>query len=206
VEITAALAADLTKLTQALDDGTDIVETLQQLAASAQEAVQSYLGLTVTVVLGGGPIDFSVFGDSTGASVIGASLMLALTPSTAGNAAAQPLINLVLYARAPGAFTDLAADLCWLTGCDTSEFVMDRHLKRPIDWESARRLAAIRAIDEALGVLIGQGHTPDQATDELDRRARAGAVERHVAAGQVLAQLAASRPEYRGEPMQPVET
>src|SRR5882762_5052038 len=60
VEITAALAADLAALTEALDEpGADLGRTLRQLAADAKLAVGSFLGLTVRAAVSGQPIELS---------------------------------------------------------------------------------------------------------------------------------------------------
>jgi hypothetical protein len=54
VEITAAVAADLATLTEALDDADlDLADTVRQLAVDAKLAVRSYLGLTVAITVRG---------------------------------------------------------------------------------------------------------------------------------------------------------
>jgi hypothetical protein len=179
VEITAALAADLAALSEALDEpGADLTRTLRQLAADAKLAVGSFLGLAIRAAASGEPIQLSTL-DGASAQVR-TSLMIPLPPAVDGAAA----IGLILYAGTRGAFTDLAADLAWLSGRDLTDFAVDQHLTAPAEHDG---LAALSLINQAIGVLIAHGHTPEQAGRELgDRAARAG-VDRHVAATQILA-------------------
>ena len=182
MEITAALAADLAALTEALDEpGADLARTLRQLAADAKLAVGSYLGLTVRAAVSGQPIALSTL-DGASAQVR-TSLMIPLSPDVDGAAA----IGVILYAGTAGAFTDLAADLAWLSGRDLNDFALDRHLTTPAGPDGHDGLAALSLINQAIGMLIAHGHTPEQADRELDDRAAQAGVDRHAAATQVLA-------------------
>jgi hypothetical protein len=71
---------------------------------------------------------------------------------------------LILYAQRRGAFIDLAADLSWLTGRDPSEFVLDHHFTLPNHLDAPEGLTVASVINQAIGVLIAHGRTPEQAT------------------------------------------
>jgi hypothetical protein len=154
------------------------------LAADAKLAVGSFLGLTVRAAVSGQPIELSTLDGA--AALVRTSLMIPLPPAVDGAAA----IGLILYAGTPGAFTDLAADLAWLSGRAPSDFALDQHLTDSGDLDGHDGhdgLAALSLINQAIGVLIGHGHTPEQAGRELDDRAGRAGVDRHVAATHILA-------------------
>jgi hypothetical protein len=50
-------------------------------------------------------------------------------------------------------------------------------------------------IDQAIGVLIGHGYTPERAHHELDARAERLGVDRHSSAKNILAELTGSDTE-----------
>jgi hypothetical protein len=185
VEITAALAADLAALAQALDaPGADIAATLRQLGADVKAAVTSYLGLTVSAGDADSALSFTTLADLAAPLEVRASMVMpssALVPAATG-----PDVNVILYAATPGAFVDLAADLSWLTGLELDEFALDQHLNRAAHAEPGAIGNTASLIDQALGVLIGRGRTPEQARDELDARADEAGVTRSDAARSVL--------------------
>jgi len=184
VEIDAPLAAELAILTEALDDpGAEVAESLLHLAAGARAAVASYLGLMVIIARTDPPSACTAFKDDVEAGDIRTSLML--VPASAGHDGCVPRVSLVLFAGVPGAFVDLAADLCWMTGrrLDVS---LDQHLSVHVDAGSAATLQAASAINQSGGVLIGRGHTLDQAELELDARAADSGTDRHQAASHIL--------------------
>jgi hypothetical protein len=187
VEITATLAADLTALTESLDDpDTDIAATLRQLATGAKLAVRSYLGLSVTITASGQQIIFTALEDHTQPGDIGTSLMMPLPPAGPNGNDAEPINALILYAQRRGAFIDVAADLSWLTGRDPSEFVLDHHLTLPNHLDAPEGLTVASVINQAIGVLIAHGRTPEQAHRELDARAARGGVDRRSIASRIL--------------------
>jgi hypothetical protein len=127
VEITAAVAADLTALTQALDEpGADLAVLLHQLAADAKFAVATFVGLTVRVTVDDHPSNLTAFEADAAVDKVRASVLIPMQHGADGAG-----IDLVLYASAPGAFTDLAADLAWLSGRALSDFLLDQHLAVP---------------------------------------------------------------------------
>jgi hypothetical protein len=96
----------------------------------------------------------------------------------------------VLYAATPGAFVDLAADLSYALGLDRTHLVLDQHLIAPTAG-SGMGLDTQSAINQAIGVLIGGGHTLESARHELDRLASLDSDDLHRAAQAVLASVLA---------------
>jgi hypothetical protein len=188
VEITAAVAADLAALSEALDEqGTDLATTLHQLATDAKLAVDSLVGLTVLITVAGQQTQLSTLDGAAVSEEVRASLLVPLQPVLVDGAAMAAGIDLVLYAATPGAFTDLAADLAWLTGRALGEYVLDQHVVGLDATAPTDGLATLSLINQAIGVLIACGHTPEQAERELLARAARGGVDRRVAARQILA-------------------
>ncbi len=177
MEFSAALSADLSTLTAVLDEtGTDLAQTVRQLGAAASSAVGSYLGLTITATTGGRPINLTALQDFVEADDIRTSLRVPLdvaethhadTHAHGGHTEAitGPGIELILYAGNPGALVDLAADLSWLTGRELTDFVLDAHL---IVAEHTDELVRTSWINQAIGVLIGRGYTPEHAAHQID--------------------------------------
>jgi hypothetical protein len=188
VTITAALAAELEILTAALDEpGADIAHSVRQLALNATAGVTTYLGLSVLVGRSDPPFAFTALADGVAADDIGTSLRVEL-PGLVD----QLTVAVNLYAGSPGAFVDLAADLAWLTARPLSDFVLDQHLTIPTPSNTGTQLHAASIINQAMGVLIGRGHTPEQAHWQLDGQAADAGTDRHAAAQHVLATLTAT--------------
>lgn len=100
MEITPVLAADLSTLTEALDDpDVDIADTLRRLAAVAALAVRSYLGLTVTSLLAAREVTLTTLESDTAPGDIRTSLRLPM-PRTS-DVALAPLVSVTLYAANP---------------------------------------------------------------------------------------------------------
>ena len=186
----AALAADLSILTQALDDpDSDVVESVLHLARDVRSAVPSFLGLTVAVNDSDPPFTFTTIEDHVDPGDVRTSLMLALSHDGAA-------ARVILYAGTPGAFVDLAADLSWLARRTLADCELDQHLILPAVAGTAAPLGAASAVNQAIGVLIGAGHTPEQAQRELDVRAAITDTDRPTAARVILAAL----PSNNGTP------
>ena len=185
MEITAALAADLASLSETLDErDADIHEGLRRLAADVASAVRSYLGLTVVVDNGTSPVRFLAMEDSADAADVVSSLALPLWDESAG--AARTRVVVVLYAGRSGAFVDLAADLCWLTGRPLADFALDEHLDLLAEPDTDCGMQAASAVNQAIGVLLGHGYTPEQADLEIDALAAAAGHSRSDAADIIL--------------------
>lgn len=197
MEITAALAADLDLLNDALHDPSvepmvTVTDTIRLLAADARAAVSSFLGLTVTVAEGGGAnrvaLRFTLLDDHVDPRDIGTSLKL---PRSIGAATDRPDISVVLYAGTPGAFVDMAADLSFLTGHQFDAATLDQHHGLASEADITGVLHTKTEIHEAIGVLIARGRTSEQASAELDALADAAGTDRAIEADRILVALAA---------------
>jgi hypothetical protein len=165
--MTDRLTAPLGALTAALDEpGADLKTILDALVDELSAAVSSFLGLRMTLQpLDGCPVTVTVM-DTNPPLTAGACLTLSLgRPTSAGRDG-----TVVFYARNPGAFVDLAADLQRVHG----QVHLDDQL--PSAGDQAGRpgitgLAEHSMINQAIGVLITRGHLPGDAHAELRRRA-----------------------------------
>ncbi|MFC7752789.1 hypothetical protein [Tsukamurella soli] len=145
--ITEDAAAALAVLTYALDEPTtDLADSLRRLTLETATAVTSYLGLSVVVAQNDPPLTITATADGGLVGPIRASLHIWL--SGRGQAPEPVGIALILYAGAPGAYVDLAADLAWRTGRprprsrSTSTSPSPPLSTSPTDY--ARRLTSIR--------------------------------------------------------------
>ena len=192
MKIGAALAADVGILTAALDEpGADVLRSLHQLGVDAQAAVPTYLGLSVTVDGSDPRFTFTTLEDGTADDI---HTSLRLTLPGVGDGRASPSVALILYAGTPGTFVDLTADLAWITGRPPSDFALDQHLSVPAGSDSGTYLRAASVINQAIGVLIGRGHTPAHAHRELDTQADSAGTDRHTTAQFILDTLTAEDP------------
>jgi hypothetical protein len=166
---TDALTAQLSVLTAALDDpGTDLETILEVLVDDLSAAVSSFLGLRMTLQLDGCPLTLTTM-DADLALTAGASLTLPVGRSTDG----APGGTVVFYARHPGAFVDLAADLHRVHDLDCDVY-LDGHLPSAGDQpcrSGITGLAELSVVNQAIGVLITRGYTPAGAIAELGSRA-----------------------------------
>jgi hypothetical protein len=184
VEINATLAADLAMLSETFDSDDDIVEGLRQLATDAKLAVRSYAGLTVIASNAALPMTLTAMEDAAYPVDVVSSLMMPLCDDDFDDANSRLVV--ILYAGRPGAFVDLAADLCWLTGRRLTDFVLDQHLNLPTEPNTAGGVQASSFVNQAIGVLLGHGYTPEQAESEIDARAAAAGHSRSDAADVIL--------------------
>lgn len=192
MDIGAALAADLSILTAALDEpGADVLQSLQQLVVDAQAAVPTYLGLSVTIDGSDPPFTITIIEDGAADDI---RTSLRLTLPGVGEGRALPAVVLILYAGTPGTLVDLAADLAWLTGRPPSDFALDGHLSVPARSDTGTYLRTASVINQAIGVLIGRGYTPGQADRELNTRADRAGTDRHTSAQFILDTLTAEDP------------
>jgi hypothetical protein len=194
VEITAAVAADLAALTEALDEpDADLAMLLHQLAADAKFAVGTFVGLTIRVIIGDQPSKLTVFEQGAASGDVKASMLIPMH-AIVDAARAETAVDLIMYARAPGAFTDLAADLAWLSGLDLVDFTLNQHLIVP-ERDEVDGLFARSLINQAIGMLIARGSTPEQAERELAARAVRDGLDRHIAARQILTSADGAGPD-----------
>lgn len=181
MKITAAMAADLAILTQALDArGVNVADSLRQLAADAAAAIPAYLGLSVIVSDSDPPITFTLVADGPATVDVCASLRMMLSGGRN-----RPPVALILHSGAPGAFVELAADLALLATQSLTDLIFDQDLT-VADSASANQLQAATDINQAIGVLIGRGYTPQLARQHLDAKAVRISTSRHAIAQLIL--------------------
>jgi hypothetical protein len=206
VEILAGLAVELGLLTQAIDTpGTDVAETLTQLAASARSTIESYLGLSMALTVDGNRFDIPVLNEHAQADDIHSSLLVPLSPQIVAGTPDVPSIALILYAGTAGAFTDLAADLAWLSGRALVEYRLDEHCALPLAASAPSPLGTLFTVNQAIGVLIGQGFEPADAEQELNARAAKAGIDRESAATVILDSLQSSGAEFEALDVQGLE-
>jgi hypothetical protein len=183
VEISVAVAADLARLSDALEDpGVDLELLLRQLSDSCSLAVDSYLGFSITVVIDDRPFAFTVLEDFLDPSEITASAMLPLAALGGFSVGSE----IIFYAANPGAFVDLVADLNFALKLETSVAELDQHLVPPDQPVGVTGLAEMSVRNVAIGVLIDRGHLPEQVGAELDRVAELEGLTRGQAAQWVV--------------------
>jgi hypothetical protein len=189
VDLSAALAADLAALTDLLDSSQpeDLESSLLGLIADLSATVESYVGVRMTLTLDGNEVSFGV-GRVSGPDVA-TSLRVPLTPlAGAPNGSA-----LVVFASRPGALVDLAADLSFALGIEMTELALDADLVAEPDAADADAgmvgLRELSVINQAIGVLVTRGHTPETARAELHRLAQLDSGVMLHAANAVLASI-----------------
>ena len=163
----------------------DLQASLAALTASVKRAVPSYRGLALILVIDEQPV--SVISAARGdTSDIATSLCLSL--------AWVPLLRtdsqITFYASVPGTFVDLAADLALALGSESLRLDEDIPSALVSDLTGVRRLSTI---NEAVGVLIGHGHTPDGAQRELRHMADTTRISVHRAAEAVIGNPSSAR-------------
>lgn len=193
----AGVATALAALTLALDDpATDLSDSLAAFALASRLAVPSYTGLAIRATVNGRELGFTTLDEPDSQLGIATSLRLAMIqlPHADGDREPAPLIVLILYAATPGAFVDLSADLAWLMATGVHELAVDEDLTPPAFRRIDIALAERSSIDQAIGVLIGRGNTPEQALDHLAELCRGSGRSEHAEAEHLLASLDAPDP------------
>ena len=183
MELSAALAADLRFLTEALEEsGTDLSVALQRLMRDTRLAVPTFLGLTLTVVINSAPVTFTALEETADPGTAATSALLPLTSLCD----AEPGSVIAFYATQPGAFVDLAADLSFALGIDPGGIILDAGLDPPAAGSGLPGLRDQSEINQAIGILIELGYPPEDAGAELRRRAGAGQLTLRGAAKQLI--------------------
>ncbi len=170
VEVPPELIEGLTLLSDALDDPiVDLEAILSVLTDDLVSAIPDYLGLIITLHIDGNPVIISTL-DGARSGEARASLLLSLLP--VGPTAASG--SVAFFSGAAGAFIGLADDARWIFNLKGAP-VLDRHLTTGLNGSASAGIQGLLAhtnINQAIGVLIEEGHTPDGARDELTRRSR----------------------------------
>jgi hypothetical protein len=183
-----ALRQHLDSLTTFLDTpGVDLNAILDVLLDDITEAVPSFLGLELTITVGGASTTITTLPAQL-APGARASLMLPLTHLTDG---AAPGDSLILFAEQPHSFTDLARVVRIKLVLDGTDLV-DRHLPAPGAEDggtTADESLGHRLINVGIGVLMDRGFPPQQAAQELARRAQGHGGDLAAAASELLESL-----------------
>lgn len=194
-----SLHAALTLLDVPLD-GTDpdLPAALAGLALSVRSTVASYLGASVAIRAEDRGVGFTIWEKASSTDPPGDRVAASLAvpvPRTLDTSA-----EVVLYASAPGAFVDLAADLAVLTRTPLAEILIDQHLTpehRPPDDDSA---VVASPVDQAVGVLLGWGWPPEEARRALAGRAALAGTDRSTVASELLDGLVGADAAWSFEP------
>ncbi len=161
-----ALMEGLSLLSDALDEPiTDLQAVLSVLTDDLTAAIPAYLGLTVTLLVQDDSVIVSTL--DTSHEEVRASLLLPLLP-LGKNALAG---SVAFYSGTGGAFIDLAGDAKWIFNLAGPPVLDAQLLPAGIDATGIRGLTALSDLNQAVGVLVEDGHTPQDAHTELRRRA-----------------------------------
>ena len=207
VDLPTALLRDLLQLSDTdVANGEALDHSLTAVVAALQATIPSYRGISLALYQHDHPVTVTAFLPPQDGEMITTSLRVlvtALVPS------AHAQSRIVFYASSPGAFVDLAADLAYLLrtavhsfGTSATAEVADHSApdgadgQHPIRLDSdlppANLLSGLTGLDEltsinrAVGMLVAEGHHPDQARAILQRRAASAGVEAHVYAARLL--------------------
>jgi hypothetical protein len=163
----------------------DLQASLVALTASVKRAVPSYRGLALALVIDEQTVSVtSAERGDTSDIVTSLCLSLAWVPLLRNDS------QITFYASAPGTFVDLAADLAYALGGESLRLDEDIPAALVSDLTGVRRLSTI---NEAVGVLIGHGHTPDGAQRELRYMADTARITIHRAAEAVIENPSSAR-------------
>ena len=169
MDVPQSVVEGLTLLSDALEDpATDLQAVLSVLTDDLVAAIPLFLGLTVALQVDEYPVIVNTL-DVGDAAAVRASLMLPLLPPGATASTG----SVVFYSGTAGAFVAMADDARWIFNLD-GQPVLDRHLPscaaltEPVGVHGLTRLSDFH---QAVGVLIEDGLTPQDARTELRRRA-----------------------------------
>lgn len=191
MEYSPSLVDGLALLSEALDDPVaDLQAVLSVLSDDLSAAIPAFLGLTVTLHVEDIPVVITTL-DAGNTIEIHASLLLPLLPHPRKSADNG---SVAFYSGASGAFIDLAHEARSVFDL-AGPPVLDSHLPSPGgDPDGIRGLAALSALNQAVGVLVEDGHTQHDAYSELRRRAHHHGQTLPDAASQLLRDLQHRRP------------
>lgn len=196
MDMSTGLVKQLQELTISIGADDHAVGTsLTALVVDLKAAVPSYCGLQLTITQNGFPVVLTSFAELNG-SVAATSLRLQLRLLDPALEAAS---RVVFYARTPGTFVDLAADLAYALGDADRErkgnhrvnrfeqvnghrpgIELDADLPPTTRVSGLSGLADLSTINRAVGVLIANGHHPDDAHETLREEAAAAGLEPHA--------------------------
>ena len=158
------LFSDLARPDGFVGHSVELENSLAALTEAVKNAAPSYRGLVLTLVIDRQPVSVTS-AELEHTSDIATSLRLSLAwiPSLGAGS------RITFYASTPGTFVDLAADLSFALDSDIR---LDEDIP-PVLVSDLTGVGKLSAINTAIGVLIGHGHTPDSAQRELRHTADA---------------------------------
>lgn len=163
-----SLSAKLRDLVATVDlDDVDVDRSVRELRRAFEIAVPSFLGLLMTVRVDGHDVALTSMDGDELAAAIGTSLRMPLSLMSD----VAPGSQMVLYARNPGAFVDLAADLRYALSLKDSDLVLDEHLPSSPPRSGLVGVEEMSIVNRAVGILIGRGNSPEEARGQLERQA-----------------------------------
>lgn len=201
MDLSAALTVGIRELTLGVGHEGAIADSVAVLDRDLKLAIRSYLGLRL-VLFDRHPITLTAFASGVRREDIMTSMLVPLSRVTDEFSFISPGNTITFYAGAGGAFADFAADLTYALG-------LTGHLRRPAPFPRlSGQLSAVIAIDNdlspstvssgltgteelavinrAVGMLIGNGHDPDDAHHELSSRAAMAGLTRADWASQLV--------------------
>jgi hypothetical protein len=189
------IASQLAVLGDAAGDLADDLEVLHDLVVLA---VPSSVGLSFTVRVAAVNLTLTTVPADAN---LQSSLRVPLGDWVDAGAGSQ----VVFYAANPGALVDLAADLGWaLNSSITWEaesagntLVLDRDLEPTLRGPSITGLEDLAAVNQAMGVLLGNGSTPETAVTVLQLAAAAADTSIGAAAATLITELVAAARDHR---------
>ena len=181
----SALEADLHLLSALSGQGEDIQDLLRAMFGDLKAAIPSAIGLSLTVRVSGQDVTVTTLNDP---GLVAASILFPLGSPDEGTC-------IVFYAAIPGAFVDLAADLGWTTGLSQQIILLDQHLLPPVDGSAVTGLRELSTINQAIGMLIGRGNSPESAWAELERHAERRGTTVQLVANEVIHGNRTGRPD-----------
>ena len=141
-------------------------EAVELLARDAGEAVASFLGVSITLVVQSLPVELVAVPEVVEPGKIQSSLQVTL-----GDYASDGVHGVVtFYAAEAGAFTDLAAVLVEPGAPAIPDLRLDTALKPNLE-SGVTGYQELTTINRAIGVLISRGNNVQQANDLLLRDA-----------------------------------
>ena len=137
----------------------DPQDSLTGLTSALKRVAPSYSGLALTLVIDDQAVSItSVELGNNSAIATSLSLSLAWVPLLDADS------QITFYASMPGTFVDLAADFIYALGNESLR--LDEDIPKVLV-SDLTGVHILTTINEAVGVLIGHGHTPDGAQREL---------------------------------------
>jgi hypothetical protein len=194
VEVPAGLLGHLNDLADSIGIDAEFLHApLTRLVDDLLAAVPSYRGLRLTIVQTGQPVTLTDLPPAESDGEVLTSLRIPLGLMDREHDGAS---RVILYARTPGAFVDLAADLGYalktklvqasLDGTASHPLLLDADLPPASRISGLTGIAELAAVNRAIGLMIGRGHRREGAYDTLRREATEAGVEVHIYAARML--------------------